>query len=245
MTEAKNNGNINRDTRGKIAANLRAVRAIERNREFDMNRNGYEYLYQLKGLESFLNYVRDLSGSRILLDIGAGTTRGINDISKTSLGLDLDFKATGLFANPEVEQFLGKKNYTITSAETLRGIGANSIAGILAVNSIAYSQSPETVAKRLDQILIPGGAIKGSFSWTSYLEDISQNEGTIKSSKPFVAEFGRLGYDVAHGEDFSVMLAIKPGVGNIKAKSLFDQDRDSLDMQIKKYFIPDAPTKVG
>lgn len=217
--------------RTAVAQNLKTVRAMDRKCQYNNRRNGDAYMHEFKGLEYFFDHVRALD-KKTVLDIGAGTTKGVDDLSRDKIADGMDLKATTLAMIPQVKWHYGshrtgKKNVLITSAETLRHIENESIGGILALNSIAYSAVPELAIRRIDQVLVPGGIIKATFSVSSEYE-------LFRSHELFMRELLRLGYSVAHlAENIPVvLLAIKPGgKADVSAFDLLGKDLYSYRSQ--------------
>src|ERR1700690_2896363 len=111
--------------RDAIAFQIRQMRQLEQDEKYaikDWTRDIHEYLYYFNGLSRIFDYARNLNEQRRVLDIGAGTTKGISEIAKRPLGKGLNFEATVLTRHSEIEDKLGFEKTHITSAETLKGI---------------------------------------------------------------------------------------------------------------------------
>ncbi|KKT00813.1 MAG: hypothetical protein UW07_C0004G0008 [Candidatus Nomurabacteria bacterium GW2011_GWF2_43_8] len=212
-------GKRNTEDRIKAARQIRAVRKNERQwintnkGKFLTNRGKYDYIWELHGLKELFAYLRIKKNTKVL-DIGSGTGRAVDEISKSELGKGLEFVKTALI------NYSGENSRKIhlTSAEVLRGIPSDSFGAILAVFSVAYSEAPELVAQQIDRVLVPGGVFKGSFN--------SRNSPETAFGKVTLKKYGNLrlilqkmGYDTATISDFSdkylefhdsVLLAIKP-----------------------------------
>ena len=178
------------------------------------------------------NYVRRLPSSTVL-DIGAGTTKGISDIAKSKMGEGLTFKGTVLTNKSEVAENLGKENVYHTPVELLRGVSDSSIGAVIAVLSAAYSDEPELAVSAIDRVLVPGGAFKGVFG-----VDIGVEAHFLpKSLASFEQFFQQLHYDIAKynsTEGLGVLLAVKPGgMESVRADDLFDLDKVSIEQQLK------------
>ncbi len=196
--------------RQALALQLTTVRRHEVRKVYETNRKPIDYDALLGGYGRSLEYVRQLDGTNLVLDIGAGTTGAISGISKMPGGRGLDFRATALVYTPEIGEYLGRERTHITPAEILRGIDNNSVGLALAVYSITYAINPAAAINRIDEVLAPGGILKGVFRYN--------NKGTITLAlstprKPFEERLKELNYDVAFDEE-GIMLAKKPG-GNI------------------------------
>src|SRR3989344_1408929 len=131
--------------RNEAAYQIRRARWREREgRPYNIDRSGFQYVKVRAGVKELFAYIKTLP-SKTVLDIGAGTTHGITDISHSSFGTDIDFEATVLSSVPQIEEHLGREKTHITSAEVLRGIPGNSIGCVLSVFSLTYSHAPELV----------------------------------------------------------------------------------------------------
>jgi len=181
-----------------------------------MNRSGRDYIENLDGVKHLFSYIRKLS-SNTILDIGAGTTRGIADISKSILGQQLHFEATVLTHKATEANMLGKEDVHVTSAEMLRGIPDNSVGGIISVQSLRYSKAPMLAAQSIDRVLVPGGVFKAAW--------------LLQNADEFYKTFRELGYDIAYNEAWEkdhIMLAIKKGnPTKITAAQLLAADGES------------------
>ena len=146
--------------RNAIASQLLAIRKFERkikpDSDYEDNRTGAEYVHALRGLTKSLDYVRRLGSTNLVLDIGAGSTRGIAEIARSPEASELDFRATVLRYRPEIEEYLGLDRTSVTSAEVLRGIEDTSVGLAISVYSVTYSAIPSAGVKRIDEILVPG-----------------------------------------------------------------------------------------
>lgn len=160
----------------------------------------------------------------ISLDVGAGFGEAIKAIrEKYREGLDI--YATNLTYNENLVENLGKDKVHVTPAEFMKGFEPQSVTGIIAVASIAYSVSPEFVVQKLNDILIPGGIIKASFRkpHSGYMAEYG-----FQTHHEFTKRLKQLGYDVAVLNDY-VVLAIKPGGPlKVRAKSLLKKDLASV-----------------
>ncbi len=210
--------------RQEIAKQLATLRVHERADRYTMDRNASEYYSILDGYIQSLFYVKQLGSSKVVLDIGAGTTKAISEISESpeGKGLELEFRATVLTYTPAIEENLGLVNTHITPAETLSGIDDNSVGLALAVYSITYSVRPDATIDRINDILVPGGILKGTF--------FSEKEKGVNASiasriTPFQRRLRELNYDIALGPN-EVILAKKPG-GHlaVSAQDLLEADR--------------------
>ncbi|MBI2030508.1 methyltransferase domain-containing protein [Candidatus Kaiserbacteria bacterium] len=236
-----------KEIRDQVAAKVRRLRVGERetvpDREpfYTINRDKEKYLEKLMGYVAFLDYVKTLP-SNIVLDIGAGTTRAISEIAKSKAGAGLDFKATALNRNPDIEKNLGFENVHVTSVETLRGVADQSIGGVTAVFSLPYVVDPALAVKSIDRVLVPGGVVKAWLPSTESNDEKRIIKGnTYRSYHEFEAEFKKLGYDCEYlerdGLILEVFLAIKPGgrPGGPSAQELVSVDvQTRFDRELNK-----------
>ena len=203
-----------------------------------------EYLWSLGGLEKFINYLRSLKSSNLLIDIGAGNGNAISQLEKNALGQDLEIKATTLaMRRKSLDPLkLGRENTFFTSVERFDGVEDESVAGLIAVSSVEYSASPDLAVKSIDRVLVPGGAFKVTFLTTDSIPSTekSMDIRDYKYGSDFFTDaFLKLGYDVAFGgqQYLSVpviLLAIKPGGrGSISAGDLLIGDNGMED--VRKY----------
>jgi hypothetical protein len=88
--------------RAEIGKLIRSTRRVERQFaetkphliDHKRDRDAFQYAHYLNGFEASFNYVRQLPVRRVV-DLGAGTTRAINQIAKSSYGVGLEFEAIG------------------------------------------------------------------------------------------------------------------------------------------------------
>jgi SAM-dependent methyltransferase len=196
-----------------------------------INRNGVEYLELFQGLAHVLDYARTLPVHTVL-DVGAGLTRGINDIRKSDMGRQLDYFATVLTPRPEIAQNLGFERTLVAGVETLTGVPDASIALVLGGNSLAYSIVPEVAMQQVNRVLIPGGVLKATFMDVVFARDGDTSQlPRMKSHLDFSHALKSLGYDVvvyppaSRDMGFDILLAVKPGAKEgISANSLMLED---------------------
>lgn len=116
------------------------------------NRGFTWYKNVLFGLDGFLDFLRtNINNDKCntLLDIGAGTTKAIKQISESDSGKGLYCMATNLRMNDEIKNNLGEDRTLITSVESLKGIQDFSCIGIISVFGVGYSQLPELAIKNM------------------------------------------------------------------------------------------------
>ncbi len=200
--------------------------ATDRGMYQDMSDGGLEgYVDAFHGLTYFLDAVRKLGNTPTVLDIGAGTTRAVTQIAKSSLGVGLDFIATSVAYDKmiETDKGIGRDRFRVTSAEKLKGIEDNSIAAIISLAGFAYSDLPEKTIKRLDEVLVAGGLIKATFD----NRERGEEYGMHRHHK-FTKALREKGYDVAIRQvpsGMDVLVAVKPGRSDsFKAMDLLTRD---------------------
>lgn len=213
--------------RNILAQGLRSERAQDRLGRRRDHSNSADYLLRLGGLSNFFDYLRKLDGHGLVLDIGAGTTRGISQLEKSSLGSGLSFEAVALSYSPLIKENLGLEKTHITSAESLKGVKNESVAGVISLFGISYCTRPDLAVYSIDRVLLPGGVIKAGFissEKTAYSQSGSEKEESAEL-------FSGYGYDVAVDERFcGLLLAIKPGgQKNVGAEELLNSDVGTKD----------------
>ncbi|MBI4130427.1 hypothetical protein HY468_03875 [Candidatus Roizmanbacteria bacterium] len=154
---------LERHLRRKAATKIYQTILDERAGRMHVDRNGRDYIRTFLGLSEMFSYIRSLSSTRVL-DCGAGTTRGIADLSNSTLMDGLSAYATILQRRSE-QTHIGLVGQQIfrTPAETLKKANHLRYGGIMCLNSIAYSDTPELVVDAIDTILVDGGVVKATF----------------------------------------------------------------------------------
>jgi SAM-dependent methyltransferase len=202
------------------------AKSLQRARLFDRGESGGEYmndadllhyLIKLQGLAHFMEYARELEGPRLVLDIGAGTTRAIAELANSRIGEDLNFGAVILSRDDRIPENFGYDRTIQTEVERLRGIEDQSVSGIISRSGISYSAVPEAAVASVDRVLVPGGAIKACFRRDSSEQDDALSPITFgRTYGKFAKAWLELGYDVAVSDTFSsvALLAVKPGGAN-------------------------------
>ena len=204
------------ELRSTIAEQILDARKNDRALGYVTDRTLSEYQSVLHGVSNFIDYIlknKNQLGSNILLDVGAGATRAASQLRSNYAAKGLEVRATVLSNTPQIEKYLGKASTVITSAESLKGIKANSIAGIISVSGLAYSNDFSKVAESIDRVLVPGGIFKSGFvAWMQQ----GREQFTLHSSMDMEQILREKGYDVSAeriGTQMSysdVILAIKP-----------------------------------
>lgn len=211
------------ELRKPLASQLKQVRTIEQKRgdgtdEFTINRSYNEYDDALLGVSTFLDYVKQESKSKVVVDIGTGKGLGFAEIMEF-LGEGLTPIGVGLTYNPEMKRYLGDGHIRITPVERLKGFANESVGAVLGVHSLQYSAFPDQAVLRLDEILEPGGLIKSAFANIDKDMDPDDQEFVkkyqFKSAKVFADLLRKKGYEtLVHGglnEANEVLIARKPG----------------------------------
>lgn len=224
--------------RNAVAEQLKRIRIFEREDQFTKNRGIAGYTAYLYGLGGYFDYVRQLGNFPKVLDIGAGTTRAAHELSGSKIGKGIDFMATVLVRPQKDNPQLPKEKVISTSAEVLKGIPDQSIAGVLACYSIAYSQNPYLAIRRIDQVLVKGGIIKARFAVDSDFTNIDNTIRGLRDGKEFIEELKNLEYDIAatdaNQERRGVIVAIKPGGPGVSAKEVLNLDYESYLPQMRQ-----------
>jgi hypothetical protein len=239
---------ISSDDRVEIAHQISKARRNEvgerKGKEFyGIDRTGKEFLCRIGGLEHLFKYARSLN-SNVILDIGTGTGKASRAISRMAIASGFDYHVSALRNTPELLKRFPKDKIHITGAETLRGIQNNSTGVILGLNSLGYSVRPRIVAQRLNEVLVAGGVIKGTFNTIGGFSKYGESE--IRDPQTMGKYLSEMGYDVSF-KDFgfyvvgvenvgpflsnAILVAIKPGKDHISAEKMLYDDVGSLRMQ--------------
>lgn len=228
-------GFIEQYLRDRAAAQITSAIQQERKKEMKTNRSGSDYIRSLLGVRHLLEYVKG-SGNHFVLDCGAGNTKGIGQISRSTMGGGLQFHATILrHLDKEVESHLGRRFTFRSPIETLRVLEGREYGAMIALNSLAYSETPELAIQSLDSHLTQGGVLKATFvkphNWHR-LSGWNTHEG-------FSRQLSLLDYDLAIAsntadKEVDVLVAIKPG-GTIGAKELLESDMSDWKQQLKDF----------
>lgn len=208
-----------------VMKEVAASEGCDAERIWTNDRNELVYRHSFKGLGATFDHVRGLE-SKVVLDIGTGTSRGISEMSKSEYGKGLEFKGTSVTALlPEFDKYLGRENITITSAESLQGIENNSIGCVLALHSMSYTAEPQYVVARLNEVLVEGGVVKAVVDQNKRNQHFKE-----KDARRFVSAFKKLGYSVATSQN--LVLAIKPfrdkSKSQVTAQDLIRQDKEGM-----------------
>lgn len=226
----------------RVKSRLKFMRDIEENpkREgfsiYTTDRDGFEYMLEMQGLRGSLEYAAGL-GNGVVLDIGAGTGRGVSDLYDYGIyaQIPLWFEATVLDKSKAVDARLSPDRIHETSVEYLEGIPPESVSLAIALCSIMYSADPELAIKRIDEVLVPGGVLKATFS--------SNPKYVMSGSKPFIDALKNYGYDIDirypsfDGETYErddLVLAVKPGLGAKTASELMKSDERFLTSSLNE-----------
>lgn len=217
--------------RNAVAQEIRTVRKADADYSYMTDRESWQYVEEFRGVKQLFDYVRTLK-TPLVLDIGAGTTRGVASLSHSLYGTRLAFEATVLRHPPVTLKEGGVGHVYHTSVERLRGVQDNSVGCILGMLSIAYSADPALAIQNIDRVLAPGGVLKARF----YRIKAPPEEFKPKQAGAFIQELEKRGYDIAvDNYEKGVVLAIKPG-GNGDAPSasaLLRADAESLMEQVR------------
>lgn len=213
--------NYENPDKNSLLHHLRLILQIEKKNKYNIDSSMEGYLSYFMGLEGTLKYIEGLVESNKVVDIGTGSGKAWSELSK-NYGKKLDFWATNLIYKKELIDIFGKK-IVVTPVEFMKGFNDESVGGVVAMRSIAYSKSPEMTIKRINEILVPGGILKASFR---------SPKGAMKYGFQTHHRFSKalleLGYDVVVDDDSdTIIMGIKPG-GKEKAMDVFKKDLMSL-----------------
>ena len=173
------------------------------------------YWESMHGFAAFLDHIKTANVPKKIVDIGTGNGIALSQLVNSPLGEDVSFIGTALTNSSELQAVLPIVPVVITQVEKL-AIQKNSVGGILARESIGFSNHPELVVENMDRVLAPGGVIKATFKrkkgsygrkWNRKYENWGYH-----THEQFSLELSKRGYDVAiletDGDD--ILLAIKP-----------------------------------
>ena len=190
---------------------------------YTFNRDGNAYNGLLLGVGETLRYVAQLP-SKLVVDLGCGTSNGISDISKSYGGLALTFRATALKRHEAHGRFIGDDNVDIDTVESLKSYKDGSVGCFLAVFSLAYSRIPRTAIKTIRGRLCNGGVLKAVFQ-NQYVP----GKYGEQPMNDFYNACLENGFDVAvmYPDEYGpeTLLAVKKPLQNgVTAKQLIDSD---------------------
>ena len=223
-----------------IAEEIIGARRRDRHQDdrwFDF-RTGARYLLETRGLSAPLDYIRYNLNSRIVVDIGAGTTNAVYELSQAPYFDDFEIIATVL-TRPNLSRIenhwknrlntYDDSKIVSTSAEKMRGFSENSIALVLAIHSISYSSDPGTALFRINEILEPGGIIKAVFR---HPELDGYGPPFEKTHDDFSDTLHAMGYELAIEYVGHNLFALPFGVLITAMKPSGDEDADFNNMQM-------------
>jgi len=190
---------------------------------YTFDRDGSAYNGLLLGIGETLRYVAQLP-SKLVVDLGCGTSNGIYDISKSYGGLGLTFRATSLKRHEAHGRFIGNDRVDIDTVESLDSYKNSSVGCFLAVFSLAYSRVPRIAIKTIRGRLCNGGVLKAVFQ-NQYVP----GKYGEQSMNDFYNACLENGFDVAvmYPDEYGpeTLLAVKkPLQKGITAKQLIDSD---------------------
>lgn len=230
-------------SRDRIAGQLLKGRNYDRKNEYMNNRDLAGYIHEIEGLQYFLSYVRDnqkVLGSNLVLDIGAGNSVATSQLRDSSWSEGLRVEATTLSSSLEARKNLGN-NLHITPVETLRGIVTNSVAAVISVYGLSYSESAFDAVRSLNRVMVPSGILKATF----YLHDRPNSQVMDpKTSAIFEEEFERIDWKVIidrpEKRGFEILFAIKPPLLKMP-EEIIRLDKESYNDQFKKAYVQYPP----
>ena len=128
------------------------------------DRDSKQYINHLRGARAYFDYIRQLPKNQII-DLGTGTGRAIDGLSKCSIGNGLNFKGIDVKTPKQAKGLIDQKNFLETPAEYLHGIDDESCGGALSVlGSLSYTNSIPLSIVAIDRVLTPGGVLKAALS---------------------------------------------------------------------------------
>lgn len=219
-------------TRNSLAQDIRDSRKFEKenlmtseSRE-KRDRSASRYISYFQGLESTLAYTRRLP-NKTLVDLGAGTSRAIAEIARSDYGKDITFIGTGLVSDPAIEENIGRAQYRITPAETMRGFEDASVGCFISLyGPFLYSSHLDLILKKMDELLIPDGIVKICIGLRLQDEkeprrhEVNERNANIARSIEVFLREKKYGVDFRDDELIDqkrvnrIFLAIKPGFAN-------------------------------
>lgn len=202
----------------EVLQGRRLDRSDPRETGYRTERDAIDYVFLLGGIGASLSHVRKLK-SNLVVDIGCGSSKAIAGI-RDSFGEGLDFIGTTLSRHPDTHKYLGSEKVRSTSATRMRGFQQSSVGGILSVHSISHSNQMPPIAKKFEEILVPGGVAKvyGVFETQALPEQLK--------SLGFDVEVEIKDQDSTNSKYALLMLAVKPGNSDqsVTAKRLMQED---------------------
>jgi len=211
------------------------LRRLERNDALEDTRTLSDYVKCLQGIRGTLLHVSKNGATRRGLDIGIGQGIGLLGLAELARTYGVTFEGTGLTKPAAFETVSddARPRFHRTTAERLRDVPANGYDVVTSVFGAAYAE-PTASAKRIDEILAPGGIFKGTFT-------VKRLAGQHKRGMHDVADFEKtlleLGYDIFSTEipedkdpntytEHALLVAVKPGKpGSPSAKEVFEMDK--------------------
>lgn len=210
--------------KGAVLAHLRKVAIAERGEAvYAVNRDALAYLLGFGGLTESFKYIKQLK-SNVVVDIGTGKGLAWSELAG-KYGNGLEFWATNLVYDKHLVDLFNDR-VKFTPVEFMKGFTDESVGGVIAMKSIAYSASPEMAMRAIDRILVPGGLIKASFRGP---EESGIVDLGYQTHHKFTESLKSLGYDIGVLGD-EVVLAVKPG-GGVKAKDILTKDLESVEQK--------------
>ena len=228
----------NNNWRDVLAHRVIDTRDNERKNWTKHSRNAGEYVDVLKGLQHFLEYIRsnvNEGNPDLVGDLGGGTTKAIAQLRDSEMGFGLRYEATGLIRNREVNEYLGGKNFHLTTFERLSCFKPFSLGGAISVFGEGYAANPELAMEKLDEKLAPSAVFKANFQHP----DKMTPQLTFIPHDRFSKKLRELGYDVAIVDndacESQILVAIKQPT-KIAAQKLLDLDLADYEEQ-KRMFV--------
>lgn len=134
---------------------------------YNVYRRGLEYVEALGGLSRTIEYINTQFPNMPILDIGAGSTRGIAEVQRCFFPFNEPWGTVLSRPYPSTSYSrLPADKVVFTPAETLHGLhrktkdSPSQFALVTGVMSTTYSMAPEQVVKAISKIIPEGGVVK-------------------------------------------------------------------------------------
>ncbi len=220
------------EVRDTIASQIVKARKQDEIQGYAHRRDMGEYQVVLGGLANYFDYIKqnkDRLGSSLVIDVGAGKGVAVRTMKMNPMTEGLSIGATVLKVTNEVRENVGEDLLYATPVEKLRGINDNSVAGIISVYGMAYSQVPSEAVASVDRVLVPGGVVKAVFNHKRIESSTNLNQLTPED---FAREFYKRNYDVIIPEYqmSKVLLALKRPAFST-ALELFEKDKAVMQLR--------------
>lgn len=208
---------------------------------YETNRDAVDYILDLGGLQELFKHVKKI-GTPNVLDVGAGTTAGVNGLAKSEFGKEINFYATVLTNDERINENLGLDRTAITSIESFRAgkIPKEGYGAVISDQAITYTDKAELAVKSLKKLLVTKGVFKAVVPYDVIPQFRTPKDRKVTSKNPeYFLEVLKnhnfdtyLGVHTKEGYRFAVLVAVKDGE-RFEAKSLFEEDIKSVYEQAR------------